>query len=198
MLTSRPRGLSLIELMVTLTILATLSTAAAPPLAQWAAQARLRAVTEELQNGLRLAQSEAVRSNRQAAFVLTNATPALNAPPVSDGVNWSVRLLTLLTDETASDTVHFLRGSTAARQAGIALQGPAVLCFNSIGRPVTNAATGLGSNCLAPANAATPTVYKLSSARTDQRLWVQVSLGGEVRMCDPGQTLSAGHPQGCR
>lgn len=192
------RGLSLIELMVTLVILALLTAAAAPPLAQWAANAKLRGVAEELQNGLRFAQSEAVRSNRQAVLVLTNATPALDATPSANGSRWYVRLLTLLAGETAADTTHYLRGSTAAVQANIAVEGPAVLCFNSIGRPVANSATGLGSNCSAPASATAPTTYKLSSVSGNQRLWIEVSLGGEVRMCDPDKTLSTSQPDGCR
>lgn len=192
------RGLSLIELMVTLVILAVLTTAAAPSLAQWAANAKLRGVAEDLQNGLRFAQSEAVRGNRQAVFVLTQATPSLTAAPAANGSRWYVRLLTLLTDETVSDATHYLRGSTAPRQANIDVEGPAVFCFNSIGRPVANSATGLGSNCSAPASASAPTTYKLSSALANQRRWIEVSLGGEVRLCDPDKTLSASQPDGCR
>lgn len=190
------RGATLIELIVTLTILSLLLAAAAPPMARWAANAKLRGVAEDLQNGLRLAQVEAVRSNRQAAFVLTNATPAIGATPVANGSRWYARLLTLLADDTASDA-YFLRGSSQAQQLGMSIEGPAALCFNSIGRPVANSSTGLGSNCSAPADAATPIWYKLTSPRADRRLWIAVALGGQVRMCDPDKTLSTSAPDGC-
>lgn len=190
------RGFTLVELMVSVTVLALLMAAAAPPMARWAANAKLRAVAEDLQSGLRLAQTEAVRSNRQAVFVLTNADPAIGATPVANGASWYARLLTLLADDTASDA-YYLRGSTLAKQQATAIEGPAVLCFNSIGRPVTNASTGLGSNCTAPTSATSPTWYKLTSARADRRLWIAVGLGGQVRMCDPDKTLSTTAPDGC-
>lgn len=193
---SRQHGATLIELIVTLTILGLLLTAAAPPMARWAANAKLRAVAEDLQSGLRLAQAEAVRSNRQAVMVLTNATPAIGATPVANGSRWYARLLTLLADDTASDA-YFLRGSSQAQQHSIAIEGPAVLCFNSIGRPVTNSSTGLGSSCSAPSSATSPTWYKLTSPRADRRLWIAVALGGQVRMCDPDKTLSTTAPDGC-
>lgn len=193
----RPGGVTLVELLVTLTVLALLLTAAAPPMARWAANARLRAVSEDLQSGLRLAQAEAVRSNRQAAFVLTNATPALGATPVANGSRWYVRLLALLADDTADDDANLLRTSTQAQQQGMGIEGPAVLCFNSIGRPVSNTSTGLGSDCTAPASNTAPAWYKLTSPRADRRLWIAVSLGGQVRMCDPDQTLSPTTPEGC-
>lgn len=192
----RQRGVTLVELIVTLTILGLLLAAAAPPMARWAANAKLRAVSEDLQSGLRLAQAEAVRSNRQAVFVLTNATPAIGATPVANGSNWYARLLTLLADDTASDA-YFLRGSSQAKQQGMAIEGPAVLCFNSIGRPVSNSSTGLGSDCATPSSATAPTWYKLTSPRADRRLWIGVALGGQVRMCDPDKTLSTTAPDGC-
>lgn len=192
----RQHGVTLVELIVTLTILGLLLAAAAPPMARWAANAKLRAVSEDLQSGLRLAQAEAVRSNRQAVFVLTNATPAIGATPVANGSNWYARLLTLLTDDTASDA-YFLRGSSQAKQQGMSIEGPAVLCFNSIGRPVANSSTGLGSDCSAPSSATAPTWYKLTSPRADRRLWIAVALGGQVRMCDPDKTLSTTAPDGC-
>lgn len=193
---SHQHGATLIELIVTLTILGLLLAAAAPPMARWAANAKLRAVAEDLQSGLRLAQVEAVRSNRQAVMVLTNAAPAIGATPVANGSRWYARLLTLLADDTASDA-YFLRGSSQAQQQSIAIEGPAVLCFNSIGRPITNSSTGLGSNCSAPSSATSPTWYKLTSPRADRRLWIAVALGGQVRMCDPDKTLSTTAPDGC-
>lgn len=192
----RRSGFTLVELVVTLTVLSLMLAAAVPPMARWAANAKLRAVAEDLQSGLRLAQAEAIRSNRQAVFALTNATPAIDATPVANGNGWFARLLILLADDTASDA-FYLRGSSQPRQHGMSIEGPAVLCFNAIGRPVSNTSTGLGADCAAPASATAPTWYKLTSPRADRRLWIAVSLGGQVRMCDPDKTLSTSSPDGC-
>jgi type IV fimbrial biogenesis protein FimT len=196
---TKARGVTLIELMVVVSIIALLMALAAPNMAQWSANSRLRTVAEEFQNGLRLAQAEAIRTNRQAAFVLTNTTPALTATPATNGSNWVARLLVnpLLPDDSADDT-YFLRSGTSAKQHGITVVGPAVLCFNSIGRPVANSSNGLGANCTAPASIAAPTQYRFSSTQANIKLGVEVSLGGEVRMCDGSLTLSSTAPTGCR
>ena len=185
------RGFSLVELMVTLTVLAMLLTAAIPAIGNWIANARVRSVAEELQNGVRLAQTEAVRRSRQTVFALTNAQPSLTAAPVDDGSNWFVRALPLFATEVVDGT-FFAQGGTLAQQGAVSIDGPALICFNSLGRQVANAATGLGANCT-PAD---PIVYDISRAGSDRALRVQVFLGGRMRMCDPAK-LIADQPDGC-
>ena len=89
----RLRGLSLIELMVTITVLGVMLMLAIPGIGNWIQNSRVRTVSEEIQNGLRLAQSEAVNRNRQVAFVRTAAAPALNAAPSATGTNWYIQVL---------------------------------------------------------------------------------------------------------
>lgn len=190
------RGLTLIEAMVTLTVLAILVTAAAPPFASWAANAKVRSVAEQLENSLRLAQVEAIRRNRQTVIVLTDQTPQLGATPVADGQAWYVRSLPLLGGETATDD-DYIHDNSSARQGGVSITGPALACFNSIGRQVSNSATGLGADCVAPTNASTPQTYTLTTPNATRSLQVQVYLGGQVRMCDPSRTVSNSTPDGC-
>lgn len=210
MLTRRlARGFSLIELMVTLTVLAIMLAAAIPGLGAWAANARVRSVSEELQNGLRLAQAESVRRNRQAVFVLTGATPVLGAAPAANGANWFVRTLPLVAGEAAPDLdadgtaddnedrqlFFYVQGGTFGTQSGVTVTGPAVVCFNSVGRQVTNGSTGLGANCTAP-DSITPTAYNITRAGSDRAMRVEVFLGGRVRLCDPARTIAT-QPDGC-
>jgi type IV fimbrial biogenesis protein FimT len=192
MLIRKDRGFSLIELMVTLTLLGILLAAAVPEFATWTANARVRSVAESVQNGLRLAQTEAVRRNRQTVFGLTNATPAAGATSATDGSNWFIQTLPLV----AGDPVAFIQGGTFAKQSGVSIAGGALICFNSTGRQVSNAATGLGADCTPPASATAPTVLDITKAGSDRPMRIQVSLGGQIRMCDPAKSI-ASQPDGC-
>ena len=75
----RQRGMTIVELMVTISILALLLFLAAPDFRTWILNTRVRSVAEALQNGVRQAQAEAVRRNRTVVFFLTNAEPGIGA-----------------------------------------------------------------------------------------------------------------------
>jgi type IV fimbrial biogenesis protein FimT len=200
MLTRRRKqqGFSLVELMVTLSLIVILVSSAAPMLTTWTANAKVRAVAEQLGNDLRLTQSEALRRNRQTVLALTNATPALNATAVEDGSNWFAQALPLLVGETAADA-HFILATTSAKQNKVSIDGPAAVCFNTIGRPisVSSSATGLGEGCAAPTSVATPLQYAIHSSGTNRPLRVSIFLGGQVRLCDPAKSLAGGAADGC-
>lgn len=198
------RGFSLIELMITIAVLMVLLMAGMPALGTWASDSRIRSVAESLQNGLRVAQASAIEHNRQAVFALTASTPALTAHPAENGSNWYARLLPLAGSDESDDITsdadaqsRFLQGSSYGKQAGVAIQGPALVCFGPLGRQITldSASTGLDTACSASDTVTyTVTDSRSSSART---LQVQVYLGGRVRMCDPAKQLSNDHPDGC-
>jgi type IV fimbrial biogenesis protein FimT len=187
------RGFSLIELMVTLTVLGILLAAAVPAFGTWTANARVRSVAESIQNGLRLAQTEAVRRNRQTVFALTNATPASGAAPTANGSNWFIQSLPLVAGDPGAE---FVQGGTFAKQSGVTITGAALMCFNSTGRQVTNAATGLGATCTAPASVTAPSIFDVARTGSDRPMRVQISLGGQIRMCDPAKSISS-QPDGC-
>ena len=69
---ARAGGFTLVELMVTITLLAILLGLAMPPMLGWVRDSKVRAVSETLQSGLREAQSEALRRSRQVVFSLTD------------------------------------------------------------------------------------------------------------------------------
>lgn len=178
-------GLTLIELMVALAVMAALFFLAMPDFSAWVQNTRMRTVAEALQNGVRQAQAEAVRRNRTVVFFLTNAEPGAGAASVANGANWGMRALPLL----PSDPVEFLRGGAFSDVSpGVTVAGPAAICFNTAGQQVTVAAQGC-----APA----VTNYDVSRAGAERRLRIVVALGGRVRMCDPDKVLSANTPDGC-
>lgn len=201
MLTRRPpRGFSLIELLVVLTVLALLLVALVPGLGSWGADNRVRTVGDTLQNALRLAQAEAIRRSRPAVLMLTDSSaPTLNATPAANGGRWVVRLLARDTDSDDEEDTLFVRGGTEPASLDVTVTGPALACFNALGQLVTlsASATGLGAACSAPDDGASPLSYTLFHDAAAHDLEVQVGLGGQVRLCDPGKTLSDSVPEGC-
>ena len=179
------RGLTLIELIVAMALFVALFFIAAPDFRIWIENTRMRTVSEALQNGVRQAQAEAVRLNRTVVFFLTNEEPALGANAIANGANWGLRTLPLF----PGDAAQYIRGGAFSDVApGVAIAGPATICFNAAGQQVTVAAEGCA------AGAAT---YDVTRVGADRRLRVVASLGGRVRMCDPDKALSAANPDGC-
>ena len=191
---ARAAGFTLIELMVTITLLAILAMLAAPSFSTWIKNSQLRATAEALQNGLRLAQAEALRRNRQTVFSLTNsASPEAGLTAVTNGRYWSINTV-VLTGET-TDVAAFVQ-SGVLTNTGVSITGPASICFSSLGRLIANATPGIdGADCAA--NAAVDYNLSLPDATDTRRLRVTVALGGQVRMCDRDKTLSASDPDGC-
>jgi len=196
----RARGFSLIELLITLAVLSVLLMAVAPAMGSWIADARVRSTAEALQNGLRLAQGQALQRNRHSVFALTSATPAWNARPVAGGSNWYVQVLPLAGSdegESATAAAFFVQGNAYATQSSVSISGPALLCFNALGQQVAleAAATGLGAAC----TARDPATYIVSSPSHSgsRTLQVRAYPGGRVRMCDPARNLSSEQPDGC-
>ena len=187
------KGFTLIELVTVMAIIAMLLGLAVPSFSRWINNAKVRTGAETLQNALRLAQAEAIKRSHQVAFVLTNATAAESALPVANGQNWYIQVLPTVAGETV-DAAYVQGGSVGNQTNGISVTGPAIICFNSIGVLVANAATGIGTNCTAPTDVVT---YDISRSGADRQLEVQVSPTGAVRMCDKSKTLSTTTPDGC-
>jgi type IV fimbrial biogenesis protein FimT len=196
------RGISIIELMVVVTIIGIMLMLAVPGIGNWISNSRVRTVAEELQNGLRLAQAEAVNRNRTVAYVRTAATPARNAAPSATGSNWYVQVLPINAVEgatTAFQNDAYVQGGTFSAQSGANVTGTdtTVVCFNSVGRVVnvTAADTGLGVACVAPTAADNPTDFAIALPASDRAMRVELFLGGRVRMCDP--LAATGQPNAC-
>ncbi len=197
------KGFTLIELMVVVTIMALMVIMFAPNMATWIANSKVRGTAESLASELRLAQLEAVRRNRQAVFALTDQTPALDALPADNALNWFVRALP--TPEESADkgftaTGLYVHGSNQATLAGVKIKGPGLLCFSSMGRPVTPAVSPVGGIviCTVPESAVKPVTYTVTRKGADRNLEVQVALGGLIRLCDPDKSRADGAADACQ
>lgn len=177
----RADGFTLIELMVVIGILAVVAGFGIPAFKAWIADTKTRTVAEALQNGLRMAQAEAVRRGVQVQFVLTdNAPVAKDVTASTTGKNWVIQSMLRATPNT-SDT--FIEGANLSAVSGTSLvsASDATVTFNSLGRLVS------------PSTAVT---YTLSNSNGARHLNVTISLAGKIRMCDPDKSLSSS-PDAC-
>lgn len=198
MLMRRSSGISLIELMVAVSVLAILTAVAMPSFTSWIRNARARTVADALQSGLRLAQGEAQRRTHAVAFFFTNnKSCTTGSTAVAGGSYWQIRTVpnALLTGDAAEAVQCGVLTDASGDAALSSPTGTTVLCFGADGRQttLTNPAA-IGLDCTAAA--ATYNVTPSGSSADKRPLRVTVSLAGSVRMCDPGKSSTA--PDGCR
>jgi type IV fimbrial biogenesis protein FimT len=200
------RGFSLIELMVAVSVLAILTALALPNLNTWIRNSRVRAVTEALQSGIRLAQAEAQRRTTLVVFFRTSSKACMvNDTADANGPYWQIRSvpIALMTGDVA-ETVQcgvltdVSSGVNLTSQLTVGAAQPvplAALCFGGDGRQSSmNNPTGIGANCTA--GTARYDVTPDTNSAENRPLRVTVSLSGSVRLCDPGKAGTA--PDGCR
>jgi len=192
----RAAGFSLIELMITVTLIAILLVMVVPSFGTWNADARARSVAESLTNAIRQTQSAAVGNGRTSLFALTaDTSPTVTSTPSASGPNWVAELNVLGgSDETQAKLGTILKSSEASASK-VTVTGPALMCFNALGRQTALAA---GSTNFAVACAsADPQTFTVSRASASRSYKVLVYAGGRVRMCDAAKTLSSTNPDGC-
>ena len=203
----RQRGFSIVEVMVTITVLALMLFIAMPSIATWLANTRIRNTAESLQSGLQMARSEAVRRNQSISFYLVSLTnPAVmdDSCTLSDtSGSWviSASLPTKKCSSAPSTTTAPMIVSTraiggdGANVAVTALQSDKskagnTVTFNGFGR-VTNTNTAIGSIDIAG-----PAEVDEANPRY-RKLQLLVTPAGAVRMCDPSANLPDNDPRKC-
>jgi type IV fimbrial biogenesis protein FimT len=202
---ARASGFTLIEMAVTMSVFAIIVALGIPSMKTWIANTKVRAVTDSLQNGLRLAQAESLRRSRQVVFSMTNsATPqAIPVGAVANGTSWAI--YTLPSMAAGTEVPDFIQSgvlSSASANVLINSNGVAAICFNAVGRMVANAGANLtavtgGATCALPPGAPAVQTFNVSLTGADRPLQVNVGLGGQVHMCDPAFVLSNANPEGC-
>lgn len=190
-------GFTLVELMVTISILAISLMIGVPSMAEWIRNNEVRAVANTLQNGVRSAQVEALRRSRQVVFVLTDAKPSADDEAVTaktNGKYWATYTVPLDSSGEARELLD--TGVVSDVGGGVTITGPIALCFNTLGRLATNTAPGVTSaNCQLPTSSAQHS-FDVERTGAKRRLRVLVSVGGQVRMCDRDKNIST-YPDGC-
>ena len=145
MLTVKPRcnrGVTLVELMVTISIMAILLAIGVPAMGRFIHDTRTSNVTNEFVNALNLARSEAVRRNRLVT-VCRSANPEAATPSCDNGSDWSTGWVVFV--ESSSANTHGVAAENLLARHGVLttnVNAQATLTtpvtFNATGEPVGN------------------------------------------------------------
>lgn len=213
-MTNSRRGFSLIELLITVAIAGILLALGASSFRVWISNMRIRTVAESIQNGLQLARGEAVRRNALIRFQLVNSIDsscALSAVNAAITSSWVVSFsdpssacdaavlndafpVTDLVNNPAPQIIQVRPGAESSQNVDVNA-AQTLFTFNGLGRLATNpVANPVGIN-VQPKPAT-------GSCRTDggevRCLRVTVTVGGQIRLCDPQLSIDKPNdPQSC-
>lgn len=207
------KGMSLVEIMIAVAIMAIMFAAAAPSFSDWIQNTKIRNAAEAIQNGLSLAKSEAVHRNTVTQFVScggsswdviaanSTATSANVCATTASPTGWE-RVQTRSSQEgsnnalvdTAQPTIGF---NGMGRQTSTSDFANAVTTANPpVAVDINVSATLAGAACFCPARTCGyPVAITYANTGTLRCLRIKVASGGQIRMCDPA--LPTGTPQGC-
>ena len=184
----RSYGFTLIELMITLAVFALLLMVGLPSMTTWVQNQQVRTSAEGLQAGLQFARAEALRRNTAVRFQLVDTlTPACVL--IDSGTSWVVSMNdpTGLCDVAESDivdplTIQKRSGAEGTPNAVVRGLSGAVaattVTFNGLGR-----VTGAGA--ITQINVTNTSGGNCQPAGPMRCLRLNISSGGQVRMCDP-------------
>jgi len=168
---SKQRGVTLIELMIGIAIMAILLTVGLPGFKVWMLNTQIRTATESMQNGLQLARAEAVRRNEQVNFILVT------------GTSWTVSTV-------AGTTIQSRQSSEGSVNVTVTVTpaGATTATFNALGR--------LANPTTAPTQIDLDVPTTILPANVSRELRINITSGGQIRTCDPIFTAT-GDPRKC-
>jgi type IV fimbrial biogenesis protein FimT len=185
--TRRPRGFTMIELMVGIAVVAILFTLGLPSMGALLQNNKLGSSAKSYMQGIQLARTEAIRRNTTTEFVLT-ATPigpgiATALAPVVAGPHWVARAASgaswdLIEAKSAADG----SGQVGANSVQVNASAGSI-AFNGFGVPITAAPFSIAVTN--PAGGACA-----AAGGTMRCQQIRVRPGGQVFLCDPAVAAS--------
>jgi type IV fimbrial biogenesis protein FimT len=178
------RGVTLIELLIGLAVVAALLGLAVPAFRVFMQNTEIRNAADAALNGMQLARAEAIRRNKPVQFQLKT------------GSGWTVTIVKPSATDIATvcpggapctvQTRTYKEGSAHVNVAAIP-GGSYAVTFDAMGGPTTNADGSLAINQLQfTSQVFDPAIRQLN---------VVISLSGTIRMCDP--KVPASDPRSC-
>jgi type IV fimbrial biogenesis protein FimT len=170
------RGFTLIEVMISITVLGIILMIGLPSFASWLQNQQLRAASEALLNGLQTARAEAIRRNLLVQIV------------VGPGTGWSV------TEAVSTAPIQTRVKEEGSPNAFLTVlpNNATTVTFTSLGSVAANLDTSPTAGQFDISNPAGGSCQPAGPMRC---LRVVVSGGGSLRMCDPNVSLP--DPRAC-
>jgi type IV fimbrial biogenesis protein FimT len=174
------RGFTLIEIMISLTVLGILLMVALPSFTEWLQNQQLRAASEATLNGLQVARAAAIQRNLLVKFQETSLPQTA----------WSV------TEAVTSAPVQRRAHEEGSPNAVITETpaGATTVTFAPLGNVVANID---GTPTVTQLDVRNPAGGSCQPAGPMRCLRLVISGGGSLRMCDPTSTLPANDPRAC-
>jgi type IV fimbrial biogenesis protein FimT len=165
--------MSLIEVMISVVVLACLLALGVPSFALWMQNTQIRTGADAILNGLQLARAEAIRRNSQVQFALGNQT------------EWTVSVVKPFTQVQYRPMAEGTTNVTVQTGPG----GSNTVTFDAMGGRAGN---NDGSNAI---DSIDITSNKTMTGLRPLR--IVISPSGTTRMCDPDTSLPVGDPRRC-
>ncbi len=178
MRTRSAAGVTLIELLIGFVLVGVLLALGVPSFSAWMQNLQVRNAAEAIFNGLQLARANAVQRNKSVTFTM--------AGPAS---SWSVTIDSPSAMEPA--TVQSRSAAEGTPNAVVATTDPTIT-FDGLGKT-----TLLAGATIQVTNPTGGACQISASTGTMRCLNVTVSVGGQVKMCDPYPLLVAGDSRRC-
>jgi type IV fimbrial biogenesis protein FimT len=187
-------GFNLIEVMVSLTVLAILIALGAPSFGEWLQNQQIRAATEAMVNGMQVARGEAIKRNLAVQFTLdlpSGWTVCEATKQPCDG--------TLLADPVrVQDVIQSRSGSEGTRNATATSTpgGALAVTFSPLGGVVANADNPVTAS-ITQVDVVNTQGNCMAAGGAMRCLRVVVTGGGSIRMCDPTPGIVAPDTRAC-
>jgi type IV fimbrial biogenesis protein FimT len=191
---ARQGGMTLVEIMVSVAIVAMVLALAGPSARTWIQNTQIRSGAESILGGIKQARFEAIKRNTTVAFELTDA----------NSTAWHVCIYDILNAECDTTKTDLATGAAEGSQAArvgvetafssyatpldAGSNVPSLVAFDSFGRVSPSSPTNIARLEVRNPN--------LDTA-DERRLDVSIGITGQIVMCDP-QLSKATNPQGCQ
>ena len=176
--TAGQEGMTLIEIMISLTVLGILILMGLPSFGEFLQNQQLRAATEALMNGMQVARGEAIKRNLAVQV------------SVGPGTGWTV------TEAVTALPIQARSKDEGSPNAVVALTpaGATKVTFTPLGGVTANLD---GSATITQLDITNPAGGACQSTGPMRCLRVTISGGGSLKMCDPNPGIATTDPRHC-